>query len=377
MLNILWFRRDLRVSDHLPLLMAVADGLVAPIVIVEPEYWAQSFASARQWRFAGRAITALRSQLAVIGAPLVVRTGDAIETFESLQEKSRDVALWSHDTVGSVWEIERDKRVVEWADRVGIPWHRLPDTGGRPQDAHTDDPCPQILSESPSAPPDLMIAHGVTPGRVVSERILYLDDDPCEDLPAGPAGARRVLETFMSAAEADFAGIADVEQAVSGLAPHFAWGTLSVREVWYELERLKPDAEEIACALQKRLIQSFGAAKPARPAFGAPGFGFEAIESALTDLPLLAQACTKLKDRGLIREDLLAIAAIVASARLSATPQTILNALAKARTAFVDDLDVIERYPEATAFDGLTDTSAINTILAGIDPGCFADKLPG
>ena len=195
MLNILWFRRDLRVSDHQPLLNAVADGLVAPIVIVEPEYWAQPFASARQWRFAGRAITALRSKLAVIGAPLVVRTGDAIETIESLQEKSKDVALWSHDTTGSIWEVERDARIADWTNKMGIPWHRMPDTGGR---SSSQENWSDILSERPLTPPDLMIAHGVTPGRVVSERILYLDDDPGEDLPGGPSGARRVLETFMS-----------------------------------------------------------------------------------------------------------------------------------------------------------------------------------
>ena len=377
MLNILWFRRDLRVSDHLPLLKAVDDGLVAPIVIVEPEYWAQPFASARQWRFAGRAITALRSQLAVIGAPLVVRTGDAIETIESLQERSRDVALWSHDTVGSAWEVERDRRVAEWTDRMGIPWNRLPDTGGRPDTPESGDPWPYILAERPSPPPELMIAHGVTPGRVVSERILYLDDDPCEDLPAGPAGARRVLETFMSAAEAETAGTADVEQAISDLAPHFAWGTLSVREVWYELERLKPDADAIACTLQNRLIQSFGAAKPARPAYEPSEISFEAIETALSDLPLLTLAYSKLRDRGLIREDLLAISATVAAARLSVTPQTILNVLANARTAFVEDLDVIARYPEATGFNGLTDPSAINAALAEVDSGCFADALPG
>ena len=375
MLNILWFRRDLRVSDNLPLLMAVADGLVAPIVIVEPEYWAQPFASARQWRFAGRAITALRSQLAVIGAPLVVRTGDAIETIESLQEKSRDVAIWSHNTVGSQWEVDRDARVAAWTEKMGIPWHHLTDTGGPNVGNTREEIWSAVLAEKPSAPPDLMIAHGVMPGRVVSERILYLDDDPCADLPAGPSGSRRVIETFMSAAEDNVAGQAEIEEFLAGLAPHFAWGTLSVREVWYELERLKPDAEDIACKLQDRLLNNYGPPVHPRSDFDPGGLSFEQIRGALQDDPLLSLACTKLHDRGLIREDVLAIAAHRAAANLSAEPQQVLDALAKYRTAFVERNDVIERFTNTQANLNLSDASGVDAALAALDPGCFAAKL--
>lgn len=369
MLNILWFRRDLRVSDHLPLLMAVADGLVAPLVIVEPEYWAQPFASARQWRFTARAITALRSQLAVIGAPLVVRTGDAIECIQALQDKSQDVAIWSHNTVGSQWEVERDAKVAAWVQDAGIPWHRLPDTGG--PDPSADDPWHSILTTPPSEPPDLMLAHGVTPGRVVSERILYLDDDPCDELPAGPAGARRVLDTFMTAAENGTAGDTEVEQAIAGLAPHLAWGTVSIRETWLELERLKPDEEAIAAQLQKRLLKKLTPTRSATHHFSTAETGLEQIAETLADLPLLSRAYAKLKQRGLIREDILAALVTSASTRLSAQPQDILNALAKYRTAFVETQDPFERYPGSDLLQGLTSADDINSALDTFDPGCL------
>ena len=343
MLNILWFRRDLRVSDHVPLLMAVSDGLVAPLVVVEPEYWEQPFASARQWRFAARAITALRSQLAVIGAPLIVRTSDAVEAISSLQEKSRDVSIWSHDIVGSAWEAERDERVAVWARESGIPWHRLTDTGG--PERELPDPWSRVLADQPAAPPDLMIAHGVTPGRVVSERILYLDEDPCADQPAGPAGARRVLERFMDAAEANAAGTDEVEETLAALAPHFAWGTLSAREAWLELERLKPDAEPIACRLQDRIRETLAPTDGNSGHYSEPKLGIDAIESATRGNDLLTAALGQLQEQGLIRPDLLATVAHEAASALSLDPQIVLNALAPLQTGYVEATASFSRLP--------------------------------
>lgn len=343
MLNILWFRRDLRVSDHVPLLMAVSDGLVAPLVVVEPEYWAQPYASARQWRFAARAITALRSQLAVIGAPLIVRTGDAIEAISSLQEKSRDVAIWSHDIIGSAWEAERDERVSVWARQAGIPWHRVSDTGG--PERELPDPWSRVLADQPATPPDLMIAHGVMPGRVVSERILYLDEDPCADLPAGPAGARRVLDRFMDAAEAETAGTAEVEEAVAGLVPHFAWGTLSAREAWLELERLKPDAEEIACQLQDRIKETLAPTDAATGNYAEPSLSVDAVDAAINGNPLLAAEMRNLRERGVIREDILSALTHEVAASAAVPRQDVLNALAPLRTGYMDAAGSVGRLP--------------------------------
>ena len=51
MLQILWFKRDLRLADHAALTAAAARGPVLPLVVVEPGYWQQADVSARQWRF--------------------------------------------------------------------------------------------------------------------------------------------------------------------------------------------------------------------------------------------------------------------------------------------------------------------------------------
>ena len=40
-LQIVWFKRDLRIIDHRPLTAAVERGVVLPLYVVEPELWRQ------------------------------------------------------------------------------------------------------------------------------------------------------------------------------------------------------------------------------------------------------------------------------------------------------------------------------------------------
>jgi len=55
-LQIVWFKRDLRVVDHQPLLQACRLGPVLPLVVVEPQLWQQRDASARQWAFCAESL---------------------------------------------------------------------------------------------------------------------------------------------------------------------------------------------------------------------------------------------------------------------------------------------------------------------------------
>ena len=77
-LQIVWFKRDLRVVDHRPLLEASQRGLVLPLYVAEPELWRQPDASDRQWQFCREALLDLREGLAALGQPLVVRSGDVV-----------------------------------------------------------------------------------------------------------------------------------------------------------------------------------------------------------------------------------------------------------------------------------------------------------
>jgi len=78
-LQIVWFKRDLRIVDHQPLEAAAERGLVLPLYVVEPELWQQPDASERQWMFCRESLLELRQALADRGQPLVVRAGDVVQ----------------------------------------------------------------------------------------------------------------------------------------------------------------------------------------------------------------------------------------------------------------------------------------------------------
>ena len=81
-MQLVWFKRDLRLEDHRPLVEALSLGDVLPLYIVEPEFWLQQDASGRQWEFCREALLDLRQAMSVLGQPLLIRCGDAVAVLE-------------------------------------------------------------------------------------------------------------------------------------------------------------------------------------------------------------------------------------------------------------------------------------------------------
>ncbi len=119
-LQLVWFKRDLRVLDHRPLLEASKRGVVLPLYVAEQELWRQPDVSDRQWQFCREALLDLRDGLAALGQPLVVRRGDVVEVLERARQQFGIAALWSHEETGNGWTYQRDKRVASWCRQHGI-----------------------------------------------------------------------------------------------------------------------------------------------------------------------------------------------------------------------------------------------------------------
>ena len=71
--NIVWFKRDLRLVDHEPLFMAHQDNL--PILLVyffEPSVMSYDDSDVRHWRFIYESLNYLQSKLSTIYAEIYV-----------------------------------------------------------------------------------------------------------------------------------------------------------------------------------------------------------------------------------------------------------------------------------------------------------------
>ncbi|KEF40682.1 MAG: deoxyribodipyrimidine photolyase [Cyanobium sp. CACIAM 14] len=239
-LQVVWFKRDLRVHDHRPLTEALRHGPVLPLYVVEPDLWRRADASGRQWEFCRESLLELRHDLAALGQPLVVRVGEVVAVLEAAHRRHGIDGLWSHQETGNLWTYERDRRVADWARERGIRWHQpagfgvirgLRDRRGWAQSWE------RRMGEPLLPPPEgLPPLDGIHPGALPSATDLALAADPC---PQRQRGGRRagveLLEGFLLRRGRGYhrrlSSPGTAFEACSRLSPHLAWGTLSMGEV--------------------------------------------------------------------------------------------------------------------------------------------------
>ena len=238
--QIVWFKRDLRVDDHRPLLEAAARGPVLPLYVVEPELWQQPDASERQWLFCRESLIELRQALAALGQPLVLRSGDVVQVLERARRQFGIDGLWSHEETGNGWTYQRDKRVAAWARANGIQWSEIPQFGVirrlRSRQGWAQRWEKQMAEPIAPAPASLQSLDDLDPGAIPDRPTDGLPPDPC---PFRQTGGRfkalLELEDFLNNRAPQYSrSISSPNTAFRGcsrLSAYLAWGCLSMREV--------------------------------------------------------------------------------------------------------------------------------------------------
>jgi len=129
-INIVWFKRDLRVTDHAPLLMASQEARpVLPLYIVEPDYWREPFSSKRHWHAIHDCLVDLNEALTKLGQPLIIKTGEACSVFTDLQNSYQIEAIHAHEETGNLWTFRRDLAVQKLCHDLNIPLREYPSNG--------------------------------------------------------------------------------------------------------------------------------------------------------------------------------------------------------------------------------------------------------
>lgn len=120
--TILWFRRDLRLSDHPALTAAAARGAVIPVFIHDDSV--AGLGAAAKWRL-GEGLRVFGAALEEAGSRLVLRRGPAREVLEELVRESGAVAVyWSR--LYDPQAIERDTRVKSALRDAGVEAESFP-----------------------------------------------------------------------------------------------------------------------------------------------------------------------------------------------------------------------------------------------------------
>ena len=237
-MQVVWFKRDLRVEDHRALARAAQLGPTLPIYVVEPELWEQPDASERHWSFVSETLAGLRTDLARLGQPLVVRFGPIVDVLHGLEQAGVLHALWSHQETGNDWTYQRDLKVAAWCREQGVPWTQVQNHGVwrklRSRDGWAtrwDRFMAEPITLAPALPPiDLELGH------IPTARDLGFAGDLCPQRQAGGrrAGLERLASFLTNRGETyqrEMSSPVSGAEACSRLSPYLAWGALSMREV--------------------------------------------------------------------------------------------------------------------------------------------------
>lgn len=238
-IHIVWFKKDLRVQDHAPLKRASLRGPVLPLYVIEPDLWSEPDLSARHYAFLVECLTSLQQNLADLGQPLIIRTGQVTSVLEDLSRQFAIAGLWSHEETGNGWTYRRDLAVGAWCRQKGIPWTESPQTGvirrlkNRDGWARRWD---RLMAETPVDLPNLSPLPGLSPQAPPDVASLGLALDPCPFRQEG--GRQRAEDTLQSFLfergkpyRAAMATPVKAFDACSRLSPYLAFGALSMREV--------------------------------------------------------------------------------------------------------------------------------------------------
>jgi deoxyribodipyrimidine photo-lyase len=246
--TVVWFKRDLRVADHRPLMAAVRNGgPVIPLYVVEPSMLKLRDFHPAHYSFVRDCLVELREDLAALGAPLVVRVGEAVDVLDSLRIEYRVTSVLAHEETGNGATFARDRAVLAWAklNRVDVgeaPTNgvvrRLPD-----RDQWSAIHRSRMATPIEDTPERIVAVVGIDPGSIPTGAELGLAPVGRDVQRGGRSEVSNVWRSFAGERHRGYqyklSSPVTAWDACSRLSPHLAYGTVSMRMIMKRLQRIQ------------------------------------------------------------------------------------------------------------------------------------------
>ena len=252
---IVWFRDDLRLSDHPALHAAAKTG--APVICLyvfdesdRPD--ARPLGGAARWWLA-QSLRALQASLRAIGSSLVLRQGPAAKIIPALAQETGSQAVYWNEIAQAPYQAQAD-RVTAHLEAIGVAsqsfpgdllvspvhirnkegrglrvftpfWKRVQALGDPPKPL----PAPKALPPAPAVASDRLEDWNLEPVRPDWAGGLR------ESWTPGEKSARARLGEFLKNHVAGYSGDRDRPDhaGTSGLSPHLRFGEISPRQIWH------------------------------------------------------------------------------------------------------------------------------------------------
>ncbi len=127
---LVWFKRDLRVTDHEPLSFATHSGM--PVLLVysfEPTIMNYDDSDVRHWRFVHESLMDMQERVAKWRTIIHIFHCEALDMFERLNECYNIKHIYSHQEIGNKLSYDRDMAMQQFCKQHFISWHESPTNG--------------------------------------------------------------------------------------------------------------------------------------------------------------------------------------------------------------------------------------------------------
>jgi deoxyribodipyrimidine photo-lyase len=276
-INIVWFKRDLRLPDNEAIHNALQKNEpILFIYIAEPSLEQDEHYSPRHWNFIKESLKDLNETLLHHQTKLFAVRGEAKETFKKLSEYLSIQNVFSHQETGLKITFDRDLQMKEWFRGHQIEWIENLNNGvfrgrkdrkGWRKDWY-DYMKSDLFEFNPSAG-QLLCTDVID---TFSSNFEHLNLETPTQAKVQKGGRNMAFKYFKSffadrykTYQKNISKPLAARKSCSRLSPYLAWGNLSVREIWQEAKKLaenggqKRDLNALTSRLrwQAHFIQKF------------------------------------------------------------------------------------------------------------------------
>ncbi len=257
--QVVWFKRDLRVDDHLPLVSAVEKGCCVCLYVYEPELIHSPEFDASHLQFINQSLRELGGELKRRGAQLTIRVGRMPDVLSDLHDDYGIDALWSHEETGNRVTYDRDLRISRWTKEHGIPWREFPQNGVvrrlGSRDGWSQRRDRFLAQPTVGTPTRISSPAGLEPGELQEPVDLGIAESGKSGLQSGGSeSARATLQSFLHDRGSDYSSEMSspvtAADACSRLSTYLAWGCLSMKQVTHALRDRQQELRELKSAGQ-------------------------------------------------------------------------------------------------------------------------------
>ena len=244
-INIVWFKRDLRFTDHEPLFTAQQQDLpVLMLYCFEPSVMAYADSDVRHWRFVYESLQEMQLKLKELNAQLYIFHNEAALVLAELQKTYTIKNIYSHAEVGNKITYDRDLAVQQFCNQHAIAWKEY-QLNGVIRKLKSRKKWQERWEQKMTAPPQLVSETGwnilqlddalytILKGETLSEAITTHDPHFQQ---GGEYWAWRYLDNFIKIRCVNYSRHISKpllsRKGCSRLSPYLAYGNISMRMVY-------------------------------------------------------------------------------------------------------------------------------------------------